>query len=322
VDARALREYVQGTGHAADAVPRHKDGTSYGATRRELARRLLARLCVDERDSDGMAHVVLAYRHSELGAALVAAGHVVASREYACDRAADPFSLPRELRAVALGRSGEDYDDAAAFPRAKAACVAPCARQIRQFLAHRRPIMAQMGDYVFEGRGLTDRERYDRVKALFNALDMDGTLGAWRARVGLRDGERPLAGFEVQLGAAGVFRFDVYRGVMRHGTAWLAQRLPAMREFVVSHLRAQRDNARLQHPERTLASYVFQEAEGLSRAAKLQWAARGGHEVQSLQHDGVVVRLVGGLATREAERQLTQACSHALGYEQPVEAKL
>ena len=149
VDARALRAYVQNAGPAADAVPRHKDGTSYGATRRELARRLLARLCVDERDSDGMAHVVLAYRHSELGAALVAAGHVVASREYACDRAADPFSLPRELRAVALGRSGEDYDDAAAFPRAKAACVAPCARQIRQFLAHRRPIMAQMGDYVF-----------------------------------------------------------------------------------------------------------------------------------------------------------------------------
>ena len=45
VDARALREYVQGTGHAADAVPRHKDGTSYGATRRELARRLLTRVC-------------------------------------------------------------------------------------------------------------------------------------------------------------------------------------------------------------------------------------------------------------------------------------
>ena len=182
--------------------------------------------------------------------------------------------------------------------------------------------MAQMGDYVFEGRGLTDRERYDRVKALFNALDMDGTLGAWRARVGLRDGERPLTGFEVQLGAAGVFRFGVYRGVMRHGTAWLAQRLPAMREFVVAHLRAHRDNARLEHPERTLASYVFQEAEGLSREAKLQWAARGGHEVQNLQHDGVVVRLVRDLATREAERQLTQACSHALGYEQPVEAKL
>ena len=66
----------------------------------------------------------------------------------------------------------------------------------------------------------------------------------------------------------------------------------------VSHLRAHRDNARLEHPERTLASYVFQEAEGLSREAKLQWAARGGHEVQNLQHDGVVVRLVGGLATR------------------------
>ena len=74
--------------------------------------------------------------------------------------------------------------------------------------------------------------------------------------------------------------------------------LSRTRYMCVSHLRAHRDNARLEHPERTLASYVFQEAEGLSREAKLQWAARGGHEVQNLQHDGVVVRLVGGLATR------------------------
>lgn len=319
VDGRALREYVRGAGPAADAVPVHKDGTPYGATRRDLARALLTRMRVDECDLEGMGHVDLTYRHSALGAALVAAGHVVESREYACDRRADPFSLPRALRAVALGRSGVGLDDVAAFPNAKAACVAPCQRQIRQFLAHRELIMGRMGAYVFEGEGLTNDEQRRRVKGLFNSLDMDGSLGAWRSRVGLRDGQRPLADFEVQLSGGGVFRFGVYRGVMRHGTTWLAERLPAMRDFVVEHLRVRRDMARLAHPERTLASYVFQEAEGLSRRTKLQWAVRGGHTVQNLQHDGVVVRLEGGLGAGEAAGQLTAACTRALAYRQCVE---
>ena len=319
IDGRALREYVHAAGPAADVVPTHKDGTPYGATRRGLARALLARMRVDEQDAHGMGHVDLAYRHSALGAALVAAGHVVESREYACDRGADPFSLPRALREVALGRSGVGLDDVAAFPNAKAACVTPCQRQIRQFLEHRELIMERMGAYVFEGAGLTSREQRYRVKGLFNSLDMDGTLGAWRSRVGLCDGQQPLAGFEVQLGGGQVFRFGVYRGVMRHGTAWLAQRLPAMHDFVVAHLRAGGDVARLAHPERTLASYVFQEAEGLSRRAKLQWAVRGGHTVQNLQHDGVVIRLARNLGADAAATQLTAACTQALAYRQRVQ---
>ena len=196
VDGRALRDYVHNAGPAADVVPTHKDNTPYGTTRRGLARALLTRMRVDEKDSDGMGHVDLAYRHSALGAALVAAGHVVESREYACDRGADPFSLPRALREIALGRSGVGLDDVAAFPNAKAACVTPCQRQIRQFLAHRELIMEKMGAYAFEGTGLTSREQRSRIKGLFNSLDMDGTLGAWRSRVGLRDGHRPLADFQ------------------------------------------------------------------------------------------------------------------------------
>ena len=50
--------------------------------------------------------------HSRLGAELVAAGHVIESREYSCLREKDPFSLPRAQRAIALGRSGTDFDDA------------------------------------------------------------------------------------------------------------------------------------------------------------------------------------------------------------------
>ena len=67
-------------------------------------------------------------------------------------------------------------------------------RALKQFLQHRNTIMSRMGDYVFEGKGLTATERRDRVKSLFNSLDMDGTVGAWRTRMGLVDGERTLAG--------------------------------------------------------------------------------------------------------------------------------
>jgi len=268
-----------------------------------------------------MGHVDLMYRHSGLGTALVAAGHVSESREYACMREKDPFSLPRAQRALALGRSGDDFDDVASFPRAKAACVMPCRRAVRQFLQHRNTIMSRMGDYVFEGKGLTATERRDKVKSLFNSLDMDGTVGAWRTRMGLVDGERTLTGFRVDLGPAGSFDFGQYRRAMAVGTAWLAGRMPAMREFVVMHLRNIRDTRRLEHPERTLASYVFQEAEGMSRAAKIRWSVVRGHTVQNLQHDGVIIRLGFGDGVVGAAQELTCACSRALGYEQPVERK-
>ena len=324
VDVAALRHYVATAGPEADEVPRHSDGRSYGATRREMVQRLLGH--VHGQGSDGLAKVTLKYRHSRLGAGLVAAGHVLESREYPVHRWADPFSLPRAQRAVALGRSGVDFDDEASFPRAKAACVAPCRRMIGRFLKHREVIMGRMGDYALGatnaqrggGGGLTAKERRKRVKALFNSLDMDGTLGAWRTRMGLRDGERPLRGFVVDLGRAGEFRFDAYRRVQAVGTQWLARHMPAMLQFVTTHLRDTRDNKRLEHPERTLASYVFQEAEGVSRAAKLWWARVQGHTVQNLQHDGAVLQLARGVSPQQAARELSRVCSHALGYEQPV----
>ena len=94
-----------------------------------------------------------------------------------------------------------------------------------------------------------------------------------------------------------------------------------MRAFVVAHLRNERDAKRLEHPERTLASYVFQEAEGVSRQAKVRWAVQQGHTVLNLEHDGVVLAFEPGVGVAQAERDLRRACSHALGYDQPVEHK-
>ena len=122
LDAQALREYKDNAGPEADETPAHKNGKSYGATRRELVARLLSR--VQGEAEDGLGWVRLRYSHSLLGAELVAAGHVVESREYVVreDRDADPFCLPRAQRALALQRTGHDFDDDASFPRESRDC--------------------------------------------------------------------------------------------------------------------------------------------------------------------------------------------------------
>jgi len=320
VDARALRQYVETAGADADVTPVHKHGQPYGATRRELVTRLLGR--VQGEGSDGLGWVRLRYTHSTLGAGLVAAGHVIESREYVCreDRAADPFGLPRAQRALALARVGVDFDDDASFPRAKADVVMPCRVTLQCFLRHRETILAQVGAHFLAGRASPDAIR-GHAKALFNSFDMDGTLGAWRERMGLRDGERPSGGMVVRLGQGHIFDFQAHREAQRAGTQWLAQRMRAMTQYVEAHLRTRGDDRRLEHPERTVASYVFQEAEGVSRRAKVWWARCKGHAVLNLQHDGLVLQLRHGDGAEAVRQQLAAVSTRALGYQQPVAVK-
>ena len=66
-------------------------------------------------------------------------------------------------------------------------------------------------------------------------------------------------------------------------------------------------------------SYVLQEAEAAGRSAKLEWAAREGARVLSLQHDGVVMGKMGrdGGDPEEGEAiggELAEAVSEAVGY--------
>ena len=64
------------------------------------------------------------------------------------------------------------------------------------------------------------------------------------------------------------------------------------------------------------------EGGALSRAAKLAWSRlRGAGEITSLQHDGVVMILSQGVTPTDACAALTEVCTAALGYAQPVEEK-
>ena len=114
-----------------------------------------------------------------------------------------------------------------------------------------------------------------------------------------------------RLGPDGQFDFEAHRRAQRVGTAWLAERRRTMTAFVEAHLRSVRDTRRLEHPERTVASYIFQEAEGVSRKAKVQWARVQGHTVHNLQHDGVILRLDWGEAPQRVAQQLSAVSAHA-----------
>ena len=71
----------------------------------------------------------------------------------------------------------------------------------------------------------------------------------------------------------------------------------------------------------SLKSYVFQEAEAISRMEKLRWAEVTGRTAVNLQHDGVLLQVRPYDDVRYVERQLTGLCTAALGYAQPVSHK-
>ena len=310
INVRAMRSYVQRAGAGADIMQYDKRGKSLG-TLREQAQRFLRRLGT-------RSTVRIAYQHSLLGAELVAAGFVVASREYAQPGQLDPFRLPRALREVAFARRGSDMDDSASYPRACLNVFRAGQAHARQFLSgpNREAILAEVGMHFF-GPRVPAKERRKHTKQLFNALDNDGELRGWLVAHDLA--VPPPPAFELPDGT--VFGLQAYIDSRATLTAEFKMLMPEMNAFVASWLRA-RDDPRVVTHERTAKSYFLQEAEGLSRWAKVMWARlRGDVRVTNLQHDGVIADLPDGMTVAVAEAQMAVACEAVLGYAQPVERK-
>ena len=287
-------------------------------TLREMAAQYLTAL-------HGRSEVRLRYRHSLLGAELVASGFVVASREYSFGEAADPFRLPRALREIALARRGRDMDDAASYPRACLEFFHAGKAESRVFLArpNRERIMAAVGEHFF-GDGPPAAERRKWVKELFNALDNDGAVSGWKQRCAQAGhavrADASADAARVDLGGAGVFALTAYVRSRAAMTEEFERRMPAMYRFVTDWLHARRD-PRESRSGLTAKSYFLQEAEGLSRAAKVAWARRRGDlAITNLQHDGVVV-VCGEEDPEEVRAAMEAACTEVLGYDQPVEEK-
>ena len=148
---------------------------------------------------------------------------------------------------------------------------------------------------------------------------MDGTYGGWRDRQGIQDGMRPMRELRVVVEGK-PWSFRGFMAAMEVGSSWLANERPAMLKLIKTWNNYGGGRKR-EHPERTLASYIFQEAEGISREAKIWWARARGHVVHNLQHDGIIMELTDACGKEEAEKILTGICSRALRYPQPVECK-
>ena len=114
-----------------------------------------------------------------MGRALVDAGLIASAREYAVRPhwPRDPFScLSRKLRSIALGW-GTDVDDCSAHPTAKQNIVAIGQTHGARFVHNKKQILRAQGHTLFPSASAD--EQYERMKALYNSMNMDGSFEAW-----------------------------------------------------------------------------------------------------------------------------------------------
>ena len=234
--------------------------------------------------------------------------------------AADPFRLPKMVREHAFYRRGRDMDDTASYPRCCFDVFRAGTMESRVFLASREVILQRLGVYYF-GSGVPEKKKRKWMKELFNALDNDGKVAGWRRRHGIPDGVAPIAGARVDLGGGQWFDLSAYQRSREDMTEEFEQLMPGMTGFVKDWLLARGDQ-RHWRAGITAKSYFLQEAEGLSRGAKVEWCRlRGDYAVTNLQHDGVVVDLPDDMDVASCEAAMSAASGAALGYPQPVEEK-
>ena len=82
------------------------------------------------------------------------------------------------------------------------------------------------------------------------------------------------------------------------------------------------ERAQANKPALRMKSYLLQEAEAVSREAKVKWCREQGMRVLNLQHDGIFVEsLPEGQTDAEVAELLGAAASRAAGYEVIVAAE-
>ena len=101
----------------------------------------------------------------------------------------------------------------------------------------------------------------------------------------------------------------------------MAAASPRLVEFVTAHMKP-KERALARKPALRAKSYLLQEAEAVSRAAKMRWCREHGVRVVNLQHDGILMESVpDGMTADEAAELMSAAASRAAGYEVVVAAE-
>ena len=162
------------------------------------------------------------------------------------------------------------------------------------------------------------------MKAIINGYDMDSGIDAWARKFGNPKG-LTLKGWAI-LVQGRRYKLETYRNAQQQGTKWMAERSARMGELVRQRMtREEREGSprkKKKDPNLRVKSYLLQEAEGVSRAAKVAWCEQHDVRVVNMQHDGIMVSwLPDGLTIEEVAEQMSMAASAACGYEVLVEGK-
>ena len=286
IDVTALMGFLD-TSHA-DIRPPIRRGAPNKLSYRDMINNFLPQ--VHREPGARYGWVKVDYHYGKMGRALADAGLIASARDIAIPAhwQRDPFAcLKRELRSLALGY-GFDIDDNAAHPNAKQAMVPVGRDSGRIFLANRDTIMRAQAAQLFPT--LSQKDGRDRIKQLYNSLNMDGSFGEWASKWAIPENMNKAELNVGGLAGGETFRFATYLQDLSEGTGWLAQRLEkhtGMLSFIAAHHKTHRPTYRT--PERTLKSFALSEAESFSRDAKVEWCAQQRMAVCSLQHDGGII---------------------------------
>ena len=182
--------------------------------------------------------VTIRYWHASLGTALVDAGLVATSREYAVppDWHIDPFTLPKRIRSIALGVF-HDVDDAGSHPNARLHMVQQGRQVVRHFIEHRNEVLHAMGAILFPGASVSEQRA--RVKRLFASLDMDGNVTTFANRWALQ--AEAIRGMRLQLADGTTFQMHAYLTAQYNATQHLTEcveRNIGMSSYVTAWLNA------------------------------------------------------------------------------------
>ena len=153
-----------------------------------------------------------------------------------------------------------------------------------------------------------------KMKVITNAYDMDAKEDMWEKKYG-NPHKRTIKGMKVNVGTKW-FSLEEYRKAQEAGTGWMLARTQRMLELLN---KVQIDK---KHKNRKLMvkSYILQEAEAVSREAKMTWAKGNGIRIMSMQHDGIVVQTDRDVT--EVAEGMEEAASDSCEYKVSVKAKM
>ena len=193
--------------------------------------------------------------------------------------------------------------------------------QMTTFVTYPKAVRRAVGDHLIRHDKMDSEERLAHAKTLLNALDNGGSVTTWAVKLGdaYRTGAVADTNLQLDLPEQRTFNVARFAAEADAGATWLERRRPALVEFATNTNRHMGDGAR--RHVLTAKSFVLQDYEGASRAAKTEWARVTGGEIISLQHDGVRIRLGARWRAESAARALTETCSAVLGYRQTVAVK-